>query len=83
MSVFVFEIGLLLPSVLGSIGLFLLGRRLRMAAVWAGPGAVAAFRAGDGAASVTVELTCEHATAVLSLLVNPANAELRQADITL
>jgi hypothetical protein len=30
LSVFVFEIGLLLPSVIGSIGLFLLGRRLRL-----------------------------------------------------
>jgi hypothetical protein len=29
-SVFVFELGLLLPSVIGSIGLFLLGRRLRL-----------------------------------------------------
>jgi hypothetical protein len=30
LSVFVFELGLLLPSVIGSIGLFLLGRRLRV-----------------------------------------------------
>jgi hypothetical protein len=30
LSVFVFEIGLLLPSVIGSIGLFLLGRRFRL-----------------------------------------------------
>jgi hypothetical protein len=30
LSVFVFELGLLLPSVIGSIGLFLLGRRLRL-----------------------------------------------------
>jgi hypothetical protein len=30
LSVFVFELGLLLPSVVGSIGLFLLGRRLRV-----------------------------------------------------
>jgi len=30
LSVFVFELGLLLPSVLGSIGLFLLGRRFRV-----------------------------------------------------
>ena len=30
LSVFVFELGLLLPSVLGSIGIFLLGRRLRV-----------------------------------------------------
>jgi hypothetical protein len=30
LSVFVFEIGLLLPSVIGSIGLFVLGRRFRV-----------------------------------------------------
>ncbi|HEY6295425.1 MAG TPA: hypothetical protein VIX15_07150 [Streptosporangiaceae bacterium] len=30
LSVFVFELGLLLPSVIGSIGLFLLGRRFRV-----------------------------------------------------
>jgi hypothetical protein len=30
LSVFVFEIGLLVPSVIGSIGLFLLGRRFRL-----------------------------------------------------
>ena len=30
LSVFVFELGLLLPSVLGSIGIFVLGRRLRV-----------------------------------------------------
>jgi len=30
LSVFVFEFGLLVPSVIGSIGLFLLGRRFRM-----------------------------------------------------
>jgi hypothetical protein len=30
LSVFVFELGLVIPSVIGSIGLFLLGRRLRV-----------------------------------------------------
>ena len=30
LSVFVFELGLLIPSVIGSIGIFLLGRRLRV-----------------------------------------------------
>jgi hypothetical protein len=30
LSVFVFELGLLIPSVLGSVGLFLLGRRFRL-----------------------------------------------------
>jgi hypothetical protein len=38
LSVFVFELGLLLPSVLGSIGLFLLGRRFRL--WWRIPAAV-------------------------------------------
>ncbi|WP_300611125.1 serine hydrolase domain-containing protein [Trebonia sp.] len=61
----------------------LLGRRLRMAAVWAGRAVAGAYRAGDGAASVSVELAGEDATIVLSLLVNPATGELRQADITL
>ncbi len=61
----------------------LLGRRLRMAAVWAGRAVADAYRAGDGTASVSVELAGEDATIVLSLLVNPATGELRQADITL
>ncbi len=61
----------------------LLGRRLRMAAVWAGRAVAGVYRAGDGAASVSVELAGEDATIVLSLLVNPATGELRQADITL
>jgi CubicO group peptidase (beta-lactamase class C family) len=60
-----------------------LARRLRMAAAWCGPATVAAFWSGDGAASVSAELTGEHATLTLSLLVNPATAELRQADIAL
>jgi CubicO group peptidase (beta-lactamase class C family) len=61
----------------------LLGRRLRMAAAWAGTCVPAAYRAGDGNASVSVELVGEHATVVLSLQVNPATSELRQADISL
>ena len=40
----------------------LIGRRLRMAAAWAGPCVAGAYRAGDGDASVTVELSGEHAT---------------------
>jgi serine-type D-Ala-D-Ala carboxypeptidase/endopeptidase len=60
----------------------LLARRLRMAAAWCGPATVAAFRSGDGAASVSAELTGEHATLTLSLLVNPATAELGQADVS-
>jgi CubicO group peptidase (beta-lactamase class C family) len=61
----------------------LLGRRLRMAAVWTGRCAVGAFLAGDGNAAVSVELDGEHATATVSLAVNPVTGELRQADITL
>jgi CubicO group peptidase (beta-lactamase class C family) len=60
----------------------LLTRRLRMAAVWAGECRPGAFRAGDGSASVMVELDGEHARAVLALLVNPATGELRAADVT-
>jgi hypothetical protein len=61
----------------------LIARRLRMAAIWAGTCETGACRAGDGAASVAVDLVGEHATIVLSLLVNPATGELRQADISL
>jgi hypothetical protein len=50
LSVFVFELGLLIPSVLASIGLYFLGRRLR---VWWRVGAAAAF-ALLAAASVLV-----------------------------
>ena len=61
----------------------LLGRRLRMAAAWTGPCVAGAYRAGDGDASVSVELSGDHATVTLSLLINPATVELRQADIAL
>jgi CubicO group peptidase (beta-lactamase class C family) len=59
----------------------LIARRLRMAAVWAGPVTLGAYQAGDGSVSVTVGLVGEHATVTLSLLVNPASGELRQADV--
>jgi CubicO group peptidase (beta-lactamase class C family) len=59
----------------------LLARRLRMAAVWAGPVRLGAYRAGDGAASVAVELAGEHATLTLTLVVDPASGVLRQADM--
>ena len=58
-------------------------RRLRMAAAWAGTVTSGAYQAGDGAASVSVELAGEHATVVLSLLVNPGTGEIRQADVAL
>ena len=51
----------------------LIARRLRMAAVWAGPVTLGAYQAGDGSVSVTVGLVGEHATVTLSLLVNPAS----------
>ena len=54
-----------------------------MAAAWTGPVTLGAFQAGDGAASVTAELVGEHATATLSLLVDVATGELRQADVSL
>jgi CubicO group peptidase (beta-lactamase class C family) len=58
-------------------------RRLRMAAVWAGWCSTGVYRAGDGASTVSVDLAGEHATVVLSLSVDPATGELRQADISL
>jgi len=61
----------------------LIARRLRMAAVWAGNCAAGAYQAGNGSSSTAVELVGEHATVTLSLLVNPATGELRQADIAL
>jgi CubicO group peptidase (beta-lactamase class C family) len=61
----------------------LVSRRLRIAAAWAGKCTAGAFQAGNGTASVTVELVGEHAPATLSLLVNRATGELRQADVTL
>jgi hypothetical protein len=61
----------------------LIARRLRMAAAWTGPCVTGAYRAGDGDASASVELSGEHATATLSVLINPATAELRHADIAI
>jgi CubicO group peptidase (beta-lactamase class C family) len=61
----------------------LIARRLRMAAAWAGPVTSGACRTGDGSASATVELSGQHATVLLSLLVNPSTGALRQADVTL
>ena len=51
LSVFVFELGLLIPSVLASIGLFFLGRRLR---VWWRLAAAAAFALLAACGSVLV-----------------------------
>jgi CubicO group peptidase (beta-lactamase class C family) len=70
-------------AVVPGVDAGLLGRRLRMAATWSGPATVGAFRSGDGTASVSVELSGEHATIGLSVLIDPATAALRQVDITL
>jgi hypothetical protein len=59
----------------------LLARRFGMATVWAGQCHLGAFKAGDGIASVSVELIGEHATITLSLVIDPAEGLLRQADI--
>jgi CubicO group peptidase (beta-lactamase class C family) len=59
----------------------LIARRLRMAAVWAGKCAPGAYQGGNGSSSTAVELVGEHATVTLSLLVNPATGELRQAGV--
>jgi CubicO group peptidase (beta-lactamase class C family) len=59
----------------------LLARRLRMAGAWAGRCRLGAYKTGDGVASAGVELVGEHATLVLTLLVDPASGLLRQADI--
>jgi CubicO group peptidase (beta-lactamase class C family) len=60
----------------------LLARRLRMAAVWAGPCRVGAFKAGDGAVSAAAELVGEHATITLAVVIDPETRILRLADVT-
>ena len=52
----------------------MLTRRLLMAAVWAGPCRVGAFKAGDGTASAAAELIGEHATITLALVIDPGNS---------
>jgi hypothetical protein len=59
----------------------MLARRLRMAAVWAGPCRAGAWKAGDGTASVAVELAGEHATITLALVIDPETRLLRLADV--
>jgi hypothetical protein len=60
----------------------LLTRRLRMAAAWTGLVSAGAYRAGDGASSVTVELSGEHAPGLLTVSA-AADGALRSADVTL
>jgi CubicO group peptidase (beta-lactamase class C family) len=69
-------------AVAASLDAGLLARRLRMAATWTGAAVAGPYRAGDGRASVSVDLAGEHATVILSLVVNPATGELRQADVS-
>jgi CubicO group peptidase (beta-lactamase class C family) len=59
----------------------LLARRFRTAAIWAGKCRPGTFKAGDGIASVTVELIGEHAALTLALVVDPVAGLLVQADI--
>jgi CubicO group peptidase (beta-lactamase class C family) len=59
-----------------------LARRVNAAAAWAGRVTAGTCTAGDGSTSVTVELTGEHATGTLSLVIDPATGHLRHADIT-
>jgi hypothetical protein len=68
--------------VADGVDTILLARRLRMAAVWAGPCQVGACKAGDGLASVAVELVGAHATITLGLVIDPETRMLRLADVT-
>ena len=68
-------------AVADTVDTGLLARRFGMAAAWAGECRLGAFKAGDGAASVAVELVGAHATLTLTLVVDPAEGLLRQADI--
>ncbi|HEX4834291.1 MAG TPA: serine hydrolase domain-containing protein [Trebonia sp.] len=70
-------------AVAPGVSAALLSRRLRMAAIWTGPVAPGAFRAGDGATTVTVELAGEHAPALLTVTINPVTGALRAAEATL
>jgi CubicO group peptidase (beta-lactamase class C family) len=68
-------------AVAETVDTSLLARRFGMAAAWAGECRLGAFKAGDGTASVTVELVGGHAVLTLSLVIDPAEGLLRQADI--
>jgi CubicO group peptidase (beta-lactamase class C family) len=68
-------------AVTDTVDTGLLARRFGMAAAWAGQCRLGAFKAGDGAASVSVELVGQHAGLTLTLVIDPAEGLLRQADI--
>jgi CubicO group peptidase (beta-lactamase class C family) len=57
-------------------------RRLKAAAAWAGQCRQAAYAAGDGSTSVSVDLAGVHAILTLSAAIDPATNHLRQVDIT-
>src|SRR5579859_102911 len=60
----------------------LASRRVRSAGAWAGICRLAAYRAGDGASGVAVDLTGEHASLVLTIIADPATGLLHRLDIT-
>jgi CubicO group peptidase (beta-lactamase class C family) len=66
-----------------SVDADLLVRQLRAAGAWAGRCQPGAFRGGDGESSSTVELDGETARLILTVVVDPAQRLLHQADITL
>ena len=59
-----------------------LDRRIRSASAWAGHCVAGAYRAGDGIASVTVEVEGEHATLTLGISIDPATRHLHRAEIS-
>jgi hypothetical protein len=60
----------------------LAARRVGSGAAWAGACRPGAYRAGDGASTVTVELIGEHASLTLAIGVDPATGLLHHLDIT-
>ncbi len=60
----------------------LLARRLRMAAAWAGEIQLGACQAGDGRASVAVELVGTHGGLTLALVIDPQTRLLHLANVT-
>jgi len=59
----------------------LASRRVRSAAAWAGTCRPGVYRGGDGASSVTVSLTGEHASMILTISIDPATGLLYQLDL--
>jgi len=57
-------------------------RRVRSAAAWAGTCQPGPCRGGDGTSTVTVDLTGEHASLILTIAIDPATGLLHWLDIT-